>query len=60
MNHQNESKRIKWTKIIIRMYQTDAKQREPDHLNDPNGPKSIIKMNRNGAKYPNKSPVYKV
>ena len=42
------------------MNQTEAKQREPGHRNDPNGPKSIIKMNQNGAKYPNKSPVYKV
>ena len=41
------------------MYQTEAKEREPGHRNDPNGPKSIIKMNRNGAKYPNKSPVDK-
>ena len=39
MNHQNESNRIKWTKIIVSMYQTEAKQREPDHRNDPNGPK---------------------
>ena len=31
------------------MYQTEAKEREPGHRNDTNGPKSIIKMNRNGA-----------
>ena len=42
------------------MYQTEAKQRDPGQRNDPNGPKSIIKMNQNGAKYPHKSPVYKV
>ena len=42
------------------MYQTEAKQREPSQRNEPNGPKSIIKMNRNGATYSNKSPVYKV
>ena len=45
---------------IVQNQRNEVKQREPGHRNDPNGPKSIIKMNRNGAKYPNKSPVYKV
>ena len=33
---------------------------KPVAQNEAIEPKSIIKMNQNGAKYPNKSPVYKV
>ena len=36
-------------KSIVRMYQTEAKLRELDHCNDPDGPKWIIKRNENDS-----------